>query len=134
MRAYDTWVDGFQDMWVLISREYEGKEWGTLTKMLDEIRLNYELNPVTSNTWTIDIYVSPNNLWSDTHSFNESDWWYHVMHIDSTNKKTRTEKSNLFNDMGSGNASSFKFDWQTITYAIVIQQNTCYTNSKADRY
>ena len=127
MRAYDTWVDGFQDMWVLISREYEWKEWGTLTKMLDEIRLNYELNPansVWSNTWTIDIYVSPNNLWTDTHSFNESDWWYHVMHIDNTNKKTRTEKSNLFNNMGSGSGSSFKFDWQTITYAIVIRQNT----------
>jgi hypothetical protein len=26
--------------------------------------------------------------------------------------------------MGSGDASSFKFDWQTITYAIVIRQNT----------
>ena len=124
MRAYDTWVDGYQEEWVLISREYEGKEWGTLTKMLDEIRLNYELNPLTSNVGTIDIYVSPNNLWTDTHSFDESDWWYHVMHIDNTNWATRTEKSNLFNDMGSGSGSSFKFDWQTITYAIVIRQNT----------
>ena len=69
MRAYDTWVDWYQSKWVMISREYEWKEWGTVTKMLDEIRLNYELNPaqwVGTNTWTIDLYVSPNNLWKST--------------------------------------------------------------------
>lgn len=133
MRAYDTWIDGYQDEWVLISREYEGSEWGTITKMLDEIRLNFELNPLTSWNWTIDVYVSPNNLWKDTTpawtelpnnmadyiSWNY-DWWYHAMHIDQTNIGTRTEKSNLFNDLGGNDGSSFKFDWQTITYAIVI--------------
>ena len=129
IRCYDTGKDWYDNTykWVLISREYEWKEWGTITKMLDEVRLNYELNPansVWSNTWTIDIYVSPNNTWDSTSTFTEWHWWYHVMHIDSTNKNTRTEKSNLFNDMGSGSVSSFKFDWQTITYAIVIQQNT----------
>ena len=46
------------------------------------------------------------------------------MHIDNTNWKTRTEKSNLLNNLGSGNSSSFKFDWQTLTYAIVLKQNT----------
>lgn len=124
MRAYDTWVDGYQETWVLISREYEWKEWGTLTKMLDEIRLNYELNPLTNNKWSIDIYVSPNNLWKNTHTFTEANNWYHVMHIDNTNWATRTEKSNLFNDLWTWDNSSFKFDWQTITYAIVINQNT----------
>jgi hypothetical protein len=124
MRLYDTWVDGFQSEWVLISREYEGKEWGTITKMLDEIRLNYELNPLTNNKWSIDIYVSPNNLWKNTHTFTEANNWYHVMHIDNTNWATRTEKSNLFNDLWTWDNSSFKFDWQTITYAIVINQNT----------
>ena len=127
MRAYDTWVDGFQEEWVLISREYEGKEWGTITKMLDEIRLNYELNPhpdVWTHTWTIDVYVSPNNLWGDTHDFTESNGWYHVMKIRNTSKGTRTEKSNLVNDLWDGNGSSFKFDWQTITYAIVIKQTS----------
>ncbi len=126
MRLYDTWVDGFQNNypWVLISREYEGKEWGTITKMLDEIRLNYELNPLTNNKWSIDIYVSPNNLWKNTHTFTEANNWYHVMHIDNTNWATRTEKSNLFNDLWTWDNSSFKFDWQTITYAIVINQNT----------
>lgn len=120
MRLYDTWVDGYQSEWVLISREFEGKEWGTVTKMLDEIRLNYELNPLTTWNWTIDVYVSPNNLWRNTSSFTEANNWYHAMHISQTNWKTRTEKSNLFNNLGSGNTTSFDFDWQTITYAIVI--------------
>lgn len=120
MRLYDTGVDWYQNEWVLISREFEGKEWGTITKMLDEVRLNYELNPLTNSNWSIDIYVSPNNLWKSTSSFTEGNWWYHAMHITQTNAGTRTEKSNLFNDLGSGSGSSFKFDWQTITYAIVI--------------
>jgi len=120
MRLYDTWVDGYQSEWVLISREFEGKEWGTVTKMLDEIRLNYELNPLTNWNWTIDVYVSPNNLWRNTSTFTEANNWYHAMHISQTNWKTRTEKSNLFNNLGSGNTTSFDFDWQTITYAIVI--------------
>ena len=124
MRAYDTGVDWYQDEWVLISREYEWEYGGTITKMLDEVRLNFELNPDTSNTWTIDIYVSPNNLWKSTSSFTTANNWYHVMSITNDSKWTRTEKSNLLNDLGSGGSSSFKFDWQTITYAIVIKQST----------
>ena len=120
MRLYDTWVDGYQEKGVLISREFEGKEWGTVTKMLDEVRMNFELNPWTNYNGSIDIYVSPNNLRKTTDSFNTSDNWHHVMHIDQTNINTRTEKSNLFNNMGKNSGSSFKFDWQTITYAIVI--------------
>ena len=120
MRAYDTWKDGYQEEWILISREYEGKEWGTITKMLDEIRLNYELNPDTDDTWSIDIYVSPNNLWRGTDPETD-EWWYKVMHIDNTNWETRTERTNLFNNL-DGWESAFKFDWQTITYAIVIKQ------------
>lgn len=124
VRLYDTWVDGYQDEWVLISREFEGREWGTVTKMLDEVRLNYELNPGTNNKWTIDVYVSPNNEWKNTHTFTVANKWYKVMHIESENGKTRVEKSNLFNDLWSSSSSSFKFDWQTITYAIVINQST----------
>lgn len=194
MRVIDTWKpvpesknsqtweityksEWYQPQWVLISREFEWKEWWTFTKMLDEIRLNYELNPLTNENWEIDIYVSPNNLWLTTKMFDkwtveelddlpsadsciawdyywvEEDktyyiirtvrenwtdhnewwdvwdvipwyktvaWWFKVMHIDQTNGKTRTEKSNLFNDLWAWKESSFKFDWQTITYAIVI--------------
>ncbi len=111
---------GFQEEWILVSREYEWKEWGTYTKMLDEIRLNFELNHLTSINWTIDVYVSPNNLWTNRHTFTEENNWYKVMHIDQTNVNTRTEKSNLFNNLWASDSSSFKFDWQTITYAIVI--------------
>ena len=126
MREYDTWVDGYQTTWVMISREYEGQFWWTITKMLDEVRLNYELNPLTNNKWTIDVYVSPNNLWKSTSVFTEANNWYKVMHIDAESWATRTEKSNLFNDMWGGNKSSFAkaWDWQTITYAIVLKQTT----------
>lgn len=123
MRAYDTWVDWYQDEWVLISREYEGQYWWTITKMLDEIRLNYELNPNTNDTWTIDIYVSPNNLWKSTSSFTQANNWRHVMSITNTNKWTRTERTELLNNLQNGNPA-FWFDWQTITYAIVIKQWT----------
>ena len=54
--------------------------------MLDEIRLNYELNPNTQHNGTIDIYVSPNNLWKDTAPTSPtSDNWYKVMHIEQMN-------------------------------------------------
>jgi len=127
MRLYDTWVDWYQNNypWVLISREFEWKEWWTLTKMLDEVRLNFELNQnASNNVWTIDIYVSPNNLWKSTSSFTEANWWYHAMTISSTSKWTRTEKSNLLNNLWASSKSSFTFDWQTITYAIVMNQST----------
>lgn len=121
-------TEGYQEDWILISREFEGKEWGTVTKMLDEIRLNYEMNPNTTNNWTIEIYVSPNNLWKNTAPGTVSnDNWYKVMRITQTNAWTRTEKSSLFNDLNSWQ-SAFKFDWQTITYAIVI---TRWTEPKA---
>lgn len=124
MRIYDTWVDGYQSKGVLISREYEGKEWGTLTKMLDEVRLNYELNPSSNATspWIINIYVSPNNLWTNTSAFTEANKWYRVMTIDSSSRWTRTERTNLLNNLWNSSTSSFQFDWQTITYAIVIEQ------------
>lgn len=128
MRIYDTGVDGFQEKGILISREFEGKEWGTVTKMLDEIRMNFELNPDTNNKWTIDVYVSPNNKRKNTYSFTEANGWYHAMSISKKSGETRVEKSNLFNELGSGSGntkkSSFRFDWQTITYAIIIQQTT----------
>jgi hypothetical protein len=39
--------------------------------MLDEIRLNYELNPLTIENGSIDVYVSPNNLWRSTELLDE---------------------------------------------------------------
>lgn len=124
-RIYDTGKDWYTKQWVLISREYEWQYWGTITKMLDEIRLHYELNPLTVS-WSvvqngkIEIFVSPNNLWKSTDIvWNGTDWWYKVMEINQTNVWTRTERTELFNNLQGGN-SSFRFDWQTITYAIRI--------------
>lgn len=123
MRLYDTWMDGYQPSWILISREFEGKEWGTITKMLDEIRLNFELNPLTDGNGEIFVFVSPNNQWRDTNpswDWDTWDYWYHVMTITQDSAWTRTEKSNLVNTLWRDGNSSFSFDWQTITYAIVI--------------
>jgi hypothetical protein len=92
--------------------------------MLDEVKLNYELNPLTNNVGTIDIYVSPNNLWRTTGEFTLAKNWYHVMHIDSKSKDTRTEASYAVNNFINSMPSSFAFDWQTITYAIVLRQAT----------
>ena len=127
MRIYDTGVEWYSTenraKGVLISREYEGKEWGTFTKMLDEVRLNYELNPnAWDDVWKITIYVSPNNLWKSTSSFTEANNRYKVMTIDNNSKGTRTEKSNLLNNLWGSSKSSFGFDRQTITYAIVMEQ------------
>ena len=118
-RRLDWW---YQEEWVLISREYEGWEGWTVTKMLDEVRLNFEMNPLTDENWDIDIYVSPNNLWKDSNP----NWWsdnrYKVMELKQRNAKTRAEKSNQLNDLWPNWNPSFSFDRQTITYAIKISR------------
>lgn len=123
MRLYDTWVDWYQTDWILISREYEWQYGWTVTKMLDEIRLNYELNPLTDDNWSIDIFVSPNNLWRSTQPMDSNgeatQWRYKVMHIDQVNAKTRTERTELLNKLNDWDPA-FGFDRQTLTYAIVI--------------
>ena len=125
VRLYDTGKDWYQDEWILISREFEGKEGATITKMLDEIRLGYEMNPKTNANWWIDVYVSPNNLWTSTYpTWDGTDWWYHVMSLTQQNADTRTEKSMAVNNFINGMPSSFAFDWQTITYAIKITRGT----------
>lgn len=125
VRIYDTGKWGYQSSWILISREFEGKEWGTFTKMIDQIRLAYEMNPNTTGNWEIDVYVSPNNLWTSTNpTWDWTDWWYHVMHLSQTNAWTRTERSEAFNNFINGKPSAFAFDWQTLTYAIKITRGS----------
>lgn len=127
MRTYDTWIDGYQQKWLLISREMEWKYGGCVSKMLDEVRLHFELNPLISNSqdaWDIDVYVSPNNMWNMVDpQASGATWWYHVMHIDGTksnqNRKTRYEKTNQLNNLNGG-SPAFEFDRETITYCVVI--------------
>ena len=134
MRLYDTGVDWYQQDGILISREFEWNEWWTITKILDQIRLNYEMNPLTKYNWTIQVFVSPNNLWKSTDPigtglpadmstyYNNSsyDWWFKVMDLGQDNAYTRTERTEPLNNLWPSWNPAFKFDWQTITYAIKI--------------
>ena len=130
MRTYDTWVDGYQSKWILISREMEWKYGGCVSKMLDEVRLHFELNTIITDSqdaWDIDIYVSPNNMWMNVDPDDDNTWWYHVMHIDGSknnqNRKTRYEKTNQLNNLNSW-SPAFEFDRETITYCVVIRRWT----------
>ena len=93
--------------------------------MLDEIRCHYELNDVDdakNNPGTIDIYVSPNNLWRHRDPEANPNGWYKVMHIDKDSINTRFEISHQLNNlMGT---PAFEFDRQTITYCVVIKRGT----------
>lgn len=124
VRLYDTWVDGYQTKGILISRELEWDFGGCVTKMLDEVRMHYELLPEyqsSTGSWNgdIDIYVSPNNQWEYHDPTVNDTWWWHVMHIDLNNFRTRTEKVNALNSLQEW-SPAFEFDWQTLTYCIVI--------------
>ena len=138
MRLYDTWEDWYETTWILISREMEGEQFQwCFTKMLDEVRLNYELNPILGDSANgkIEVFVSPNNTRTDTNpAWDGSDWWYKVMEVTGANKKTRTQISNVLNNYSTSTSSWlehetwFEFDRQTITYLIKI---TKWSNSKA---
>lgn len=124
-RLYDTWQDWYQDYGILISREMEGNQFqGCFTKMLDEVRLNYELNYLLDEgkNWKIEVFVSPNNRWTDTNpSWTGSDWRYKVMEITSEMKNTRTQISHLLNNFNNQTGETwFEYDRQTITYLIKI--------------
>jgi len=72
--------------------------------MLDEVRLHYELLPeyqssTGAGNGSIDIYVSPNNSRQHHDPDVNSTGWWHVMHIDGQNFRTRTEQINALNSM-----------------------------------
>ena len=100
--------------------------------MLDEVRMHYELLPeyqssTGSGNGDIYIYVSPNNQWEYHDPEVNDTWWYKVMHIDLNNFRTRTEKTNILNSADGDPYGqqewnpAFEFDWQTLTYCIVIK-------------
>lgn len=128
MRLYDTWQDWYETTWILISREMEGNnfQW-CFTKMLDEVKLNYELNPIIDWNWKIEVFISPNNTRTDTNpSGDGSDGWYKVMEITNNYKKTRTETITLVNNVINTNSlpGALSLDWQTITYLIKITKGS----------
>jgi len=124
MRLYDTGVDGYQDRGILISRELEGNTWGCFAKMLDEIRCHFEFNNLTSsNPWSIEVYVSPNNTRELYDPEVDDSGRYKVMEIDSESKNTRFEQVNALNCFNDGKPA-FEFDRETITYCIIIKRGT----------
>lgn len=129
MRLYDTGQDWYESSWILISREFEWNsyQW-CFTKMLDQIRVNYELNYLLDVSWgaqengKIEIFISPNNKRTDTNpSWDGSDWWYKVMEITWDMKNTRTQTTNLLNSFSNNDWETwFEYDRQTITYLVRI--------------
>lgn len=128
VRLYDTGIDWYQSKGILISRELEWEYGWCVTKMLDEVRMHYELLPLYQSSdgtgnWSIDIYVSPNNQWEYHDPEVNSTWWWHIHHIDQNNFRTRTEQINSLNSLQEW-SPAFEFDWQTITYCIVIKNGS----------
>ncbi len=128
MRLYDTWLDGYQSKWLLVSREFEWTHGGCIAKMLDDVRVHFELNPLindSDNAGSIDIYVSPNNLRHNVDPEDDDSWRYKVMHIDwasgSQNRLTRFEITKALNNL-NGWTPAFEFDRETITYCVVIKR------------
>jgi len=124
MRLYDTWVDGYQERGILISRELEGNTWWCFAKMLDEIRCHFEFNNLTnSNPWSIEVYVSPNNTRELYDPEVDDSGWYKVMEIDSESRHTRFEQVNALNCFNDWKPA-FEFDRETITYCVIIKRWT----------
>lgn len=124
MRLYDTGVDGYQERGILISRELEGNTWGCFAKMLDEIRCHFEFNNLTSsNPWSIEVYVSPNNTRELYDPEVDDSGRYKVMEIDGESKNTRFEQVNALNCFNDWKPS-FEFDRETITYCVIIKRGT----------
>lgn len=124
MRLYDTGVDGYQERGILISRELEGNTWWCFAKMLDEIRCHFEFNNLTSsNPWSIEVYVSPNNTRELYDPEVDDSGRYKVMEIDGESKNTRFEQVNALNCFNDWKPA-FEFDRETITYCIIIKRGT----------
>lgn len=130
MRLYDTGIDGYERKGILISREMEWDYGGTISKMIDELRLHFELNPLISssqNAWDIDVYLSPNNSWKNVNPEIDDTGRWHVIHIDGDsslqNRNTRYEKTTALNKLNNWNPA-FEFDWETITYCVVISRGS----------
>lgn len=137
MRLYDTGVDWYESKGILISREMEWDFGGCVAKLLDEVRCHYEFNNLKDNEWDylinngvlgeIDIYVSPNNTRQYSDPDIDDTWRYHVMHLSGINRETRYEKMTKLSQLPVNNKRSapvFEYDWETITYCVVIRRGT----------
>lgn len=135
MRLYDTGVDWYEEKGILISREMEWDFGWCVAKIIDELRCHFELNNLRDedgdymvdedDTGTIDIYLSPNNLWQFSDPEVDSTGWYHVMTLSGLNRGTRFEAMTKFSQLPDGNDYTnpvFEYDRETITYCVVIKR------------
>lgn len=77
------------------------------------------------DTGTIDIYLSPNNLWQFSDPEADPTGWYHVMTLSGLNRGTRFEAMTKFSQLPDGNDYTnpvFEYDRETITYCVVIKR------------
>ena len=135
MRLYDTGVDWYEEKGILISREMEWDFGWCVAKIIDELRCHFELNNLRDedgdymvdedDTGTIDIYLSPNNLWQFSDPEADPTGWYHVMTLSGLNRGTRFEAMTKFSQLPDGNDYTnpvFEYDRETITYCVVIKR------------
>ena len=124
-RIYDTanpsW---YANEWTLISRAIETEYGGEFTKQLVKRFVQFEMNNLTDENGTIDIYVCGNREWN---SMNDSAW-VKIAHIDQNDADFGDQTSWWWYEIGTcvhrfDNAGDWSFmqDRQVIEYKVVIK-------------
>lgn len=127
-RIYDTANPyGYAEEWTLISRAIETEYGGEFTKNLIKWIIQFEMNNLTDENGSIDIYVCGNREWNSI----DDPAWKHIAHItqDDAFFTDSWEESNNLTQYNIGtctqrfeNAGDYSFlqDRQVIEYKVVI--------------
>lgn len=127
-RIYDT-ADpyGYAEEWTLISRVIETEYGGEFTKNLVKRLVQFEMNNLVNNNWTIDIYVCWNREWNSI----DDTAWVKIAHIDQSDADFWSASSGWWYSIWTcvhwfDNAGdrSFMQDRQVIEYKVVIKRGT----------
>lgn len=123
-RIYDTANPaGYADQGILISRAIETEYGGEFTKNLVRRFVQFEMNNLTDNNGTIDIYVCWNREWNSI----DDSAWVHIAQITQDDADFGDESSGWWYSVGTcvhrfDNAWDWNFlqDRQVIEYKVVI--------------
>ena len=123
-RIYDTANPaGYADQGILISRAIETEYGGEFTKSLVRRFVQFEMNNLTDDNGTIDIYVCWNREWNSI----DDSAWVHIAQITQDDADFGEESSGWWYSVGTcvhrfENAWDWKFlqDRQVIEYKVVI--------------